>query len=80
MGYTVERLQAHVAHDEYATYANAAFAGRIALVPQYGNAALDQAALDTYTRLGFTARPVDCELLIQYGGAIHCISMQVPTQ
>lgn len=80
MGYQVSRVMAHTGHDEYATYSNAVLANGIVLVPQYGNPALDQAALDTYNAQGFQARGVDCALLIQYGGAVHCISMQVPAR
>ncbi len=78
LGYTVSRIRAEFEHDEYATYANSVLANGVALVPQYGHASRDRNALEVYRRLGFEARGVDCELLIQYGGAIHCISMQVP--
>jgi agmatine/peptidylarginine deiminase len=80
MGYSVSRVTAHVGHDEYATYANSLLANGIALVPQYGSPSLDRAALNVYRRRGFQAHGVDCRLLIQYGGAVHCISMQVPAR
>ena len=73
-------VTSHVGHDEYATYANSLLANGIALVPQYGSASRDQAALDLYDRLGFQAVGVDCRLLIECGGAVHCVSMQVPAR
>ncbi len=78
MGYQVTRVDVATSHDEYATYANSTLANGIALIPQYGNAQKDQAALDAYRAVGFRPVGVDCRLIIQYGGATHCISMQVP--
>ena len=78
LGYQVVRVPSAYPHDEYATYANSTLANGVALVPQYGDATRDRAALDAYRGLGFTAVGIDCRQLIRYGGATHCISMQVP--
>ena len=72
------RVDSEYQHDEYGTYANSVLANGIALVPQYGNATKDAAALNAYRALGFTAVGIDNRLIIQYGGATHCVSMQIP--
>ena len=78
-GYTVVRVDADYTHDEYGTYANSVLANGIALIPQYSSASKNAAALAAYTSLGFRAIGVDSRLLIRYGGATHCISMQIPS-
>jgi agmatine/peptidylarginine deiminase len=80
LGYQVTRVDSAVAWDEYATYANSVLANGIALIPQYGDATKDRAALDAYRSLGFTAVGIDSRQIIRYGGATHCLSMQVPAQ
>ena len=77
-GYRVLRVDADYQHDEYGTYANAISVNGLQLVPQYANATKNRAALDVYASAGFQSVGVDNRLIIQYGGAIHCISMQVP--
>lgn len=78
LGYQVSRVDAATGHDEFATYTNSLLAGGKAFIPVYGDRARDQAALDTYRALGFEPVAVDSSLVIQYGGATHCLSMQVP--
>jgi agmatine deiminase len=78
LGYQVTRVPSAYPHDEYATYANSVLANGVALIPQYGDATRDRAALDAYRSLGFTPVGIDCRQLIRYGGATHCISMQIP--
>lgn len=78
LGYNVLRVDADYQHDEYGTYANAISVNGLQLVPQYVNSTKNRAALDVYNQAGFQAVGVDNRLIIQYGGAIHCISMQVP--
>lgn len=77
-GYNVLRVDSDYQHDEYGTYANAISVNGLELIPQYTNATKNRAALDVYRSAGFEAVGVDNRLIIQYGGAIHCISMQVP--
>lgn len=78
LGYRVTRVESAYRYDEYATYANAAFANGVALIPQYGDATRDRAALDAYRALGYRAVGIDSRMIIKYGGATHCLSMQVP--
>lgn len=78
LGYRVTRVDANHTYDEYATYSNSTLANGIALIPVYGNTARDQAALNAYASLGYRAVGIDSRLIIRYGGATHCLSMQVP--
>lgn len=78
LGYQVTRVDADTGHDEYATYTNSLLANGIALVPQYRSSSKNRAALDAYRALGYRAVGIDSRLVIQYGGATHCLSMQVP--
>ncbi|MBI3267914.1 MAG: agmatine deiminase family protein [Planctomycetes bacterium] len=77
LGYTVVRAMTAVAHDPFATYANSVYVNGYAVIPQYGRPE-DAAGLAVYTAAGFHAVGVDCADLIQYSGAIHCITMGVP--
>lgn len=74
LGYRVVR--ATMADDELSTYTNSLLVNRIALVPTYGSPR-DRDALAVYEAAGYRAVGVDCRALIRFGGAIHCISMQV---
>jgi agmatine deiminase len=78
LGYNVTRVDSATGWDEYATYANSTLANGIALIPQYGDATKDRAALDAYRTLGFRPVGIDSRQIIRYGGATHCLSMQVP--
>ncbi|MBX3471469.1 MAG: agmatine deiminase family protein [Planctomycetes bacterium] len=78
LGYRVSRAEAARSYDEFATYTNSVLANGVALVPQYGNATLDRAALDAYAALGYRAVGINSRTSIRYGGAVHCLSMQVP--
>jgi agmatine/peptidylarginine deiminase len=78
LGYRITRVDADTSHDEYATYANSTLANGVALVPQYRSSTRNRAALEAYERLGYRAVGIDSRLIIQYGGATHCASMQVP--
>lgn len=78
LGYQVTRVDAQYQYDEYATYANSTLANGIALIPVYGHATRDAAALDAYRAHGYTPVGIDSRLIIKYGGATHCLSMQVP--
>ncbi len=74
LGYKVVR--ATMANDDLSTYTNSLIVGKTALVPIY-KTSRDAAALQVYRDAGFTAVGIDCRTIIKYGGAIHCISMQV---
>jgi agmatine/peptidylarginine deiminase len=78
LGYQVIRVDSEYQHDEFGTYANSVLANGVALVPQYGNATRDANALAAYRGLGFTAVGINNRLIIRYGGATHCVSMQIP--
>lgn len=78
LGYRVTRVDSNHTYDEYATYSNSVLANGVALIPVYGDAARDRAALDAYARLGYRAVGIDSRMIIRYGGATHCLSMQVP--
>lgn len=78
LGYRVKRVTAASSYDEFATYSNCVLANGRALVPQYGVASRDRAALRAYRDLGYQAIGIDSKLIIKYAGATHCLSMQVP--
>lgn len=65
------------------TYTNVLFANGRVLVPVYfGEDENDRAeAFDTYGRLlpGWTILPIDASQLVESGGALHCLAMNVPT-
>jgi len=64
------------------TFTNCVYAGGTLLVPTYVEACpqVQQQALDTFRRLlpGWTIVGVDCSALIAQGGALHCITANVP--
>lgn len=76
MGFSVERLA--LADTRYSSHSNALFVNGIALVPTYNNPSTDAAALQAYRNAGFTAVGIDCRRIIQWAGAIHCITITVP--
>lgn len=78
LGYQVIRVDVDHTYDEFGTYTNSLLANGLALVPQYANAARNRAALQAYEQCGYRAIGIDSRLIIQYGGATHCMSMQVP--
>ncbi len=76
MGFSVTRLE--LADTRYSSHSNALFVNGIALVPTYNNSSTDAAALQAYRNAGFTAVGIDCRRIIQWAGAIHCITITVP--
>jgi agmatine/peptidylarginine deiminase len=64
------------------TYTNVIFANGRLLVPSYSGAPqeLEEQAMDLYRRLlpGWEVIGIDCEEMIPLGGALHCISMNLP--
>lgn len=74
LGFNVVR--ATMADDNLSTYTNSLVVGGTMLVPTYGSTN-DSAALAVYQSAGYRTVGIDCRNIIRYGGAIHCISMQV---
>jgi agmatine/peptidylarginine deiminase len=75
LGYNVVRIP--MADNEFSSYTNALTVNGVALVPTY-NVRTDSQALQIFRNLGYRAVGIDCSLAIQYGGAVHCVSMQIP--
>lgn len=67
------------AGEVWRTHANSVIANDIVIVPTYGRGT-DAEALQIYRDAmpGYTVIGIDSEALIQLGGALHCIVMQVP--
>ena len=62
-----------------ASYANFLIVNQAVLAPVYGDPA-DRVALEVLARL-FPARrilPLDCRAVIEQGGSLHCLTMQLP--
>jgi len=64
--------------DDWKTYANSLILNNKVLVPTY-NHALDSAALQIYQDLlpGYEIEGINCNQIIGWEGAIHCITMQL---
>ena len=77
-GHRVIRIS--LADNRYSSYSNSLLVNGIALVPTYGQPDRDSKALALYRSLGFQAVGIDSRRLIQWAGAIHCITMTVPQQ
>lgn len=62
----------------YQTYVNAVFVNKTVIMPKY-NHPLDAAAQDTFQKYlpGYQIVQVDCRDMINYGGAVHCITKEV---
>lgn len=75
LGYAVTRVP--MADADISTHVNSLIVNDRALVPVYRKPT-DALALSTHSRFGYRAVGVDCRLLIDYGGAVHCISYGVP--
>ncbi len=74
-GYSVTRVP--MADADIATHVNSQICNERVLVPTY-KVATDTVALSSHTKFGYKAYGIDCRLLIDYGGAVHCISYGVP--
>jgi agmatine/peptidylarginine deiminase len=70
--------------DVWRSYTNVIFANGTLLVPSYPDAdeKTEARALDVYAKLlpGWTIIPLDVSDLIREGGALRCISMNVPAE
>ncbi|OGQ91952.1 MAG: hypothetical protein A2289_15460 [Deltaproteobacteria bacterium RIFOXYA12_FULL_58_15] len=70
------------------TYTNADTYNGVAFVPVYcdpqdpdaASRRSDKAAIKAYQDLGFDVRPIFMGTMISYGGAIHCLTKEVPLQ
>jgi len=62
----------------YQTYTNAVFVNRTIIIPSY-NTTLDAAARDTFQKYlpGYTIVPINCNAIINSGGAVHCITKEI---
>ena len=65
-----------------ASYANFYVGNSAVLVPVFGDARRDSAALETLSEFfqGREIVPVDCRELVYGFGGIHCVSQQQPAQ
>ena len=62
----------------YVNYANALFLNEVVLIPKYGIPEDTTAERIWQESLpGYTIVPLDCKIIIQAGGAIHCITKEV---
>lgn len=63
---------------DYRTYTNSIFINKTILVPIY-NPTIDNPALEIYRKAlpGYKVVGVNCNSIIQLGGALHCITKQV---
>ncbi|GIW71864.1 MAG: hypothetical protein KatS3mg102_1406 [Planctomycetota bacterium] len=76
MGYEVTRVD--LADTGFSSYTNGLIVNRVALVPTYGRSSTDQRALAAYRAAGYHAVGIDSRRIIQWSGAIHCVTMTVP--
>ena len=76
MGVTVTRID--LADTRFSSYTNGLIVNRTAIVPTFGRTSTDSAALAAYRAAGYRAVGVDCRRIIQWSGAVHCITITVP--
>src|SRR5690606_29781708 len=69
------------------TFVNGLTVNGTYIMPTYsngtdGNTAGDQAAIDLFKKIapGYKIVPLDSRILTIYGGAIHCVNMQIPAE
>jgi agmatine deiminase len=62
-----------------ATYANFLIVNELVLVPIYGCLS-DEDALEQISQAfpGYDVMGIPCSVLIEHGGSLHCITMQLP--
>lgn len=63
-----------------ATYANFLICNGRVLLPTYGDAHYDKLAIDTLTLAmpQYEVVPINCRVLIEQHGSLHCMTMQIP--
>lgn len=76
------RYNAEDGHRLPATYANILFVNGTVLVPTYADPARDAAALAAVAAAcpGFAVAGVDCTVLVEQHGSLHCMTMQIPEE
>lgn len=76
------RFSAEDGHRLPATYANFLFVNGAVLVPTYDDPPRDQAALAAVATAcpGFAVEGIDCSVLIEQHGSLHCMTMQIPEE
>ncbi len=77
--YQVHKIQSPPSQTTWKTYINSLIVNDVVLVPVYDHE-LDVQAIETYEALlpGKTVIGIDCNHMIGWGGAIHCITNQIP--
>lgn len=65
-----------------ATYANFLFVNGLVLVPTYADPAKDTAAIAAVAAAcpGLTVQGIDCTVLVEQHGSLHCMTMQIPEE
>lgn len=65
-----------------ATYANFLFVNRVVLVPTYGDLERDTVALAAVADAcpGWDVEGIDCSVLVEQHGSLHCMTMQIPEE
>lgn len=74
-GYEVVRIPVAPTTKPYAwmTFTNAIFENRVVYMPTYGHGPFDDAAAETYAKLGFEVKRVDVSSVWTNGGTLHCL-------
>lgn len=69
-------------NDEMRTYTNSLILNNTVIVPSYGMPEWDTMAKLTYERLmpGYDVKMVDSQMLTILGGAVHCITKEIPAE
>lgn len=62
----------------FKSYTNGVLINGTALVPTYARPSADAAALAAYRQAGYRAVGIDCRRIIEWSGALHCITITVP--
>lgn len=76
------RYNATDGHRLPATYANILFVNGLVLVPTYADPARDRAAVAAVAAAcpGLTVAGIDCTVLVEQHGSLHCMTMQIPEE
>lgn len=76
------RFNAEDGHRLPATYANILFINGAVLVPTYADPAHDRAALAAVAAAcpGLEVVGIDCTVLVEQHGSLHCMTMQIPNE
>jgi agmatine/peptidylarginine deiminase len=69
-------------NDEMRTYTNSLILNNTVIVPSYGLPEWDNQAKQIYERLmsGYEVKMVDSQMLTILGGAVHCVTKEVPAE